>query len=115
MAAQNASSLLAGLVIAAALFGVLLGASSLKPLAGRGYALDYGWQTPPQPVSHGGVCDRPLITKGFPLTTARPANDPTGCLDARNPLAQAMNVAICFAIASILSVGAVNLINQART
>ncbi|HVV66724.1 MAG TPA: hypothetical protein VHB72_01480 [Candidatus Saccharimonadales bacterium] len=112
-AERNASLILLSVISAAVLFIILLGVCRLGFLSHHGYSLQTGWKTPAaQPV---GECDRMLSHSGFPLTSRRPADsvdDPSGCLDATNPLAQALNVALCFAAASVVAGGIANVIHR---
>ena len=94
---------------------VFVGVSRLDVLEKHSYALDVGWQTPAGQTAPQGECDRLLTKRGFPLTIRRPAPadaDPTGCLDQTDPLASAMNYAIYFAAACILSVGVVGAVRS---
>ncbi len=99
---RNAKVLLVTLVSALILFLILVATINIPALGKHGYVANFGWQTPESQA--GGGCDRALATKGFPLTTQRPANDAAGCLDSTNPLARAMNLALCFVAASVISV-----------
>lgn len=110
-ASQTASALLLTLISTVALFLIFAGVTSLSVLAKHSYALDYGWQTP-KAAAPIGECDRALTVKGFPLTTRRPSTDPSGCLDETNTLAREMNLALCFAAAAIISVGAVGVMRN---
>lgn len=106
---NNASILLIALVSTVILFLVFVVVAHISALAKESYALDYGWQAAPKHSAvHaiGGECDRILTVKGFPLRTQRPdSNDPTGCSDQTNPLARGLDLALCFALAAIISVG----------
>lgn len=109
-AGRNASTLLMTLVATFVLLGVLLVVSGLNVFEKHAYTLNFGWQTPtaPQP---SGVCDRAVTYKGFPVRTSRPADpadDPSGCLDSTNPLAESLNFALCFAVAGLVSVTVVS-------
>jgi hypothetical protein len=102
---RNASTLLLTLVATIVIFAVLLVVSGLGTLERHAYTLNFGWQVPNvgQP---SGVCDRALTYKGFPIRTGRPADpadDPSGCLDSTNALAQGINFALCFAVAGLVS------------
>jgi hypothetical protein len=107
-AGRNASFILTGLIATCLLFGIFTGISHLGVLQKHAYAMEVGWQTVEPATPPPGECDRQLVTRGFPLTTRRPASseeDATGCLDDTNPLANAMNYAIYFALACIVGAG----------
>lgn len=111
-AERTASYLLFALVSTIVLFAVFAGVSRLPFLAKHAYATDYGWQTAAsaQPV---GVCDRSVAPKGFPITERRPSQaDPTGCADETNAMAGYMNLALYFAAAAMISVGAVGIMRR---
>lgn len=111
MAANRASVTLVAVVATFVLFGLLAAVSHLKVLEKHGYDTGIGWQTAKPAFPPAGQCDRVLITRGFPLTTRRPATsaeDATGCLDDTNPLANAMNYAIYFALACIVAAAVAN-------
>lgn len=111
MAANRASVTLVAVVATFVFFGIFAAVSHLSVLEKHGYDTGTGWQTVKPVASTGGQCDRMLTTKGFPLTTRRPATpaeDATGCLDNTNPLANAMNYAIYFAVACILAAAIAN-------
>lgn len=107
-AGRTASAFLVTIVSTLVFFLVFWAVSSLPVLTKHSYTTDYGWQTARTVQAAGvqGVCDRPLTTKGFPLSTRRPvpaAADPSGCQDQTNPMAGYMNLALCFAVAALIS------------
>jgi hypothetical protein len=108
-AGRTASAFLITIVSTLVLFLVFWAIGNLPVLAKHSYATDYGWQTvqtTQQTTAAQGICDRPLTTKGFPLSTRRPAPaavDPTGCQDQSNPMAGYMNLALYFAAAALIS------------
>lgn len=106
---NNASILLIALISTIVLFLVFVAVAHISALAKESYALDYGWQTAPKhSAAHttAGECDRALTVKGFPIRTQRPdSSDPTGCSDQTNPLARGLDLALCFALAAMISVG----------
>jgi hypothetical protein len=107
-AGRSASSLLFTLIATIILFGLFVGVSSLKALEKHAYMPGFGWQQPADNAAGlHGVCEPTTATTGFPLVTTRQADAPDNCLKARNPLAHAMNFALYFAIAGIISVGVV--------
>lgn len=114
-AGQNASFALIGLIATCLLFGIFAGISHLNVLEKHAYAMEVGWQkvtmTSPTYVSPVGGCKGGGETEGFPLASKRPVRDidPNGCLKAPNPLANAMNYAIYFAVACIIGAGVVNV------
>ena len=115
MAASRASTLLLTLVSTGILFVVFVLVTKISVLTDYSYQLDYGWQNKGT-VQAYGQCDRPLVSKGFPLTTQRPAkDDPSGCLDETNPLASDINLALCFAFAAIVAVGEASIIRNMRS
>ncbi len=109
MAHRNASTVLFSLLGTAVLFLIFAGVSSLNFLEQHSYVAQIGWQEPTDkaPGIHG-VCAPTDATSGFPLATAKQASPPNNCLKATNPLAQAMNYSLFFAVAAIIAVGAVN-------
>lgn len=114
-ASHRAGALLLSLVSTAVLFVLFLLAIKIPALNNYAFQLDYGWQSPAT-VQSSGQCDRPLVSKGFPLTTQRPAkDDPSGCQDETNPLAKELNLALCFAAAAIISVGEASIIMNMRS
>ena len=107
-ASRTASAFLVTIVSTLVLFLVFWAIGNLPVLAKHSYATDYGWQTVPaaRTTAVQGICDRPLTTKGFPLSTRRPAPaaaDPSGCQDQSNPMAGYMNLALYFAAAALIS------------
>ncbi len=107
-AGRNASSLLFTLIATIILFAVFAGISSLDPLEKHAYMPGFGWDEPTDnaPGLHG-VCEVDTSTTGFPLATGRQAAPPDDCLKAANPLAKAIDFALYFAVAGIISVGVV--------
>lgn len=107
-AGRNASTLLFTLVATIILFAVFAGVSSLNVLEKHAYMPQAGWNQPTDnaPGLHG-VCDIDTATAGFPLAVSRQAAPPDDCLKATNPLAKAMNYALYFAVAGIISVAVV--------
>jgi len=104
-AGRNASTLLITLIATIVLFAVFASVSSLNTLEKQAYMPSIGWQQPTDNASGlHGVCDIDTSTTGFPLATTRQAAPPDDCLKAANPLAQAINYALYFAVAAILSV-----------
>jgi hypothetical protein len=95
------------------LFLVFIGAGTLDLIEEHAYMPQVGWQEPTDnaPGIHG-VCAPTTATSGFPLAATRQAAPPNNCLKATNPLARSMNYALYFAIAAIISVGAVSSIGR---
>jgi hypothetical protein len=107
-AGRSASSLLFTLIATIVLFAVFAGISSLNVLEKHAYMPGFGWNQPADTASGlHGVCDIDTSTRGFPIAATRQAAPPDDCLKVKNPLAQAMNYALYFAVAGIISVGAV--------
>ncbi len=115
-AGRSASTLLFALVSTIVLFAVFSVVINLSALSKYSYDPGYGWQAEKATGALRGICDRPLTTKGFPLTTRRPAkDDPSGCLDETNTLAKDINLALCFSLAAIVSVGEASIIKNMRS
>jgi hypothetical protein len=109
-AGRNASTLLITLVATIVLFVVFVAGSKVDAVDKHAYSLDFGWQIP-KTGQPSGECDRAVTYKGFPLRSSRPADpadDPSGCLDSTNPFAGAMDFALCFAAAGIISAAVVS-------
>lgn len=108
---RSASAFLIGLLTLVVLFVIFALVIKVPILGKHSYDLGYGWSAPKtRPV---GECDRSLTSKGFPLKTSRPnADDPSGCSDETNALAEEMNLALCFAVAAIVSATAASVIKN---
>jgi hypothetical protein len=103
---------LAGTVI---LFLIFAGVSTLSVLGRLAYVPETGWQQPAISSindSSGGCAYDRKTTSGFPVAYNRQADEPYSCLKAMNSLARAVNYALCFAIAAILSVSIVNVMRK---
>ncbi|HEX5744366.1 MAG TPA: hypothetical protein VFX84_02870 [Candidatus Saccharimonadales bacterium] len=106
MSGNRASSLLVALVATIMLFSVFAAAINVPLLANYSYDLDYGWQAEaPSALANERTreCPNPARTAGFPITTSRPADNGLACFET-NTLAKYMNLALCFAAASIIAV-----------
>lgn len=117
-AGRNASSLLISLIITVILFVVFAAASSLGTLERHAYMPNAGWEQPKASTPAGiigGVCAPTAVTSGFPLASSRQAEIPHNCLKATNPVARAMNFALSFALAAIVSVALVVTTKGRRT
>jgi hypothetical protein len=91
------------------LFVIFAGVSTVNLLERHAYMPDVGWQQPTDNASGiHGVCAPTTVTSGFPLASAKQADAPNNCLKAINTLARSMNYALFFAVAAIISVGAVS-------
>lgn len=116
-AGRSASTLLATLVATMLLFAVFVGISTADILERHAYTPGFGWNQPadktPGNILHG-VCASTAVTSGFPLAASRQAAPPDNCLKATNPLAQAMNYALYFAAAAIISVALVGSLGRFR-
>lgn len=109
----KANSLLVAMVVTLMLFGVFATITKLSLLSGSSYALDYGWEKPKtaKVSTLQGNCTVPAAKRGFPILYERQANDRPAdssgrCQSSVNPLARYMDMALCFAAAAIIGVGA---------
>jgi hypothetical protein len=108
--------LLFTLIATIILFFVFAGVSTLNVLEQHAYMPSFGWKEPTADYHPGsiigGVCGPTAAINGFPLASTRQAAIPDNCMKATNPIASAINYALCFAIAGIISVGVVESVRS---
>lgn len=113
-AGRNASSLLIALIGTVILFVAFAATINLPFLSKYSYTLDYGWKKETPSVlanERTRECPNPNETAGFPITTSRPTNSGLSCTET-NVLAKELNLALCFAAATITAVGATGVMRN---
>jgi hypothetical protein len=118
-------ALVAKIVTSIVLFTAIVIGFTTTSLYNHGYSLSFGWKaprsiSPPSQLEPGegsvfnGVCDRPLIKKGFPFSESRPSASGDSCGDDTNTIAYALNFILAGAIAVGASLAGYKVVSRMR-